>query len=125
MDFPVGHVVSITVRDSAAMLDAIQGPELTSPYHAPSPARPFLAEVGRDPGRLRISFTDRSPYGDAIDPEIAAGVRDVATMLSELGHHVEEKRACPGRRSGRARPDHLARALRSASGTPTARSAAR
>jgi amidase len=89
--FSVGNVVSISVRDSAAMLDAIQGPELTSPYHAPQPAGPFLAEVGRDPGRLRICFTDKSPYGDAIDPEVAAGVRDVATMLSKLGHHVEEK----------------------------------
>src|SRR5207302_5782875 len=79
--FSVGNVVSISVRDSAAMLDAIQGPELTSPYYAPQPAGPFLAEVGRDPGRLRIRFTDKSPYGEAIDPEVAAGVRDVAAML--------------------------------------------
>jgi len=89
--FSIGNVVSISVRDSAAMLDAIQGPELSSPYHAPPPAGPFLAEVGRDPGRLRIFFTDKSPYGDAIDPEIAAAVRDVAAMLGKSGHHVEEK----------------------------------
>src|SRR3954447_21092083 len=50
--FACGHVVSITVRDSAAMLDAIQGPEPSSPYVAPAPERPFLEEVGRDPGRL-------------------------------------------------------------------------
>src|SRR2546423_12702183 len=89
--FSCGHVVSITVRDSAAMLDAIQGPEPASPYIAPAPERPFVEEVGRDPGRLRIAFTDKSPYGEAIDPEVAAATRDVAELLSRLGHHVEER----------------------------------
>ena len=67
------------------------GPEPSSPYVAPPPERPFAQEVGRDPGRLRIAFTDKSPYGDAIDPEIAAAVRDVAALLAGLGHHVEER----------------------------------
>jgi amidase len=89
--FSCGHVVSISVRDSAAMMDAVSGPEPTSPYRAPPPERPFAEEVGRDPGRLRIAFTDKSPYGDAIDPEIAAAVRDAARLLSGLGHHVEER----------------------------------
>jgi len=89
--FSCGHVVSISVRDSAAMLDAVQGPETSSPYFAPPPARPFLQEVGSDPGRLRIAFTDKSPYGDVIDPEIAAAVRDVASLLAGLGHEVEER----------------------------------
>jgi amidase len=89
--FSCGHVLSISVRDSAAMLDAIQGPEPSSPYVAPPPERPFAQEVGRDPGKLRIAFTDKSPYGDAIDPEIAAAVRDVAKMLGGLGHQVEER----------------------------------
>jgi amidase/6-aminohexanoate-cyclic-dimer hydrolase len=89
--FSCGHVVSISVRDSAVMLDAIHGPEPSSPYAAPAPERPFAQEVGRDPGRLRIAFTGRSPYGDAIDPEIAAAVREVASLLASLGHHVEER----------------------------------
>ena len=89
--FGVAHVVSISVRDSAAMMDAIHGPEASSPYVAPPPERPFAQEVDRDPGKLRISFTDKSPYGDAIDPEIAAAVRDVAGLLAGLGHHVEER----------------------------------
>jgi amidase len=89
--FSCGHVVSISVRDSAAMLDAVHGPETSSPYVAPPPERPFIQEAGRDPGRLRIAFTDKSPYGDAIDPEIAAAVRDVASMLAGLGHDVEER----------------------------------
>jgi amidase len=89
--FSCGHVLSISVRDSAVMLDAVHGPEPSSPYVAPPRERPFAEEVGRDPGRLRIAFTDKSPYGDAIDPEIAAAVREVATLLAGLGHHVEER----------------------------------
>jgi amidase len=89
--FSCGHVLSISVRDSAAMLDAIHGPETSSSYVAPPPQRPFAQEVGRDPGRLRIAFTDKSPYGDAIDPEIAAAVREVAALLAGLGHDVEER----------------------------------
>ena len=89
--FSCGHVLSISVRDSAVALDAIHGPEPSSPYMAPKPERPFVEEVGRDPGRLRIAFTDKSPYGDAIDPEIAAAVREVATLLAGLGHHVEAR----------------------------------
>jgi amidase/6-aminohexanoate-cyclic-dimer hydrolase len=89
--FSCGHVLSISVRDSAAMLDAVHGPETSSPYVAPPPQRPFAEEVGRDPGRLRIAFTDKSPYGDAVDPEIAAAVREVASLLAGIGHHVEER----------------------------------
>jgi amidase len=89
--FSCGHVVSISVRDSAVMLDAVHGPEASSPYVAPPPERPFAQEVGRDPGRLRIAFTDKSPYGDAIDPEIAAAVREGAGLLAGLGHDVEER----------------------------------
>jgi amidase/6-aminohexanoate-cyclic-dimer hydrolase len=89
--FSCGHVVSISVRDSAAMMDAVHGPEPSSPYVAPAPARPYAEEVGRDPGRLRIAFTDKSPYGDTIDPEIAAAVRETARLLDGLGHHVEER----------------------------------
>lgn len=89
--FACGHVLSISVRDSAAMLDAVHGPEPSSPYVAPPPERPFAQEVGRDPGKLRVAFTDKSPYGDAIDPEIAAAVRDIAALLESLGHHVEQR----------------------------------
>jgi amidase len=89
--FSCGHVLSISVRDSAAMLDAIHGPEPSSLYFAPPPERPFLEEVGRDPGKLRIAFTDKSPYGDAIDPKIAAATRAVAAVLAGLGHDVEER----------------------------------
>src|ERR1700726_2276769 len=89
--FSCGHVLSISVRDSAVMLDAVHGSEPSSPYVAPPPKRPFAEEVGRDPGRLRIAFTDKSPYGETIDPEIAAATREVAALLAGLGHDVEER----------------------------------
>ncbi len=89
--FSCGHVVSISVRDSAVMMDAISGPEASSPYVAPAPERPFAQEVGREPGRLRIAFTDKSPYGEAIDAEISAAVRDLAKLLESLGHDVEQR----------------------------------
>ncbi len=89
--FSCAHVVSISVRDSAVMLDALCGPELTSPYRAPAPERPFAEEIAREPGRLRIAFTAKSPDGGTIDPEVAAAVRDVASLLQKLGHYVEER----------------------------------
>src|SRR5438445_4471669 len=89
--FSCGQVVSIGVRDSAVMMDAIHGPEPSSLYVAPAPERPFSQEVARDPGKLRIAFTDKSPFGDAIDPEITAAVREIAGLLAALGHHVEER----------------------------------
>src|SRR5207244_9848782 len=49
------HAVTRTVRDSAALLDATAGPDLGDPYWAPPPSRPFLDEVGADPGKLRIA----------------------------------------------------------------------
>ena len=98
--FSCGHVLSISVRDSAAMLDAIHGPEPSSPYVAPPPERPFAQEVGRDPGRLRIAFTDKSPYGDAIDPEIAAAVRGSRKPAGRARPSCRGARACAGRRSG-------------------------
>ncbi|MBT8370078.1 MAG: amidase, partial [Deltaproteobacteria bacterium] len=59
----VEHAVTRTVRDSAALLDATAGPDVGDPYLAPDPERPFLQEVGIDPGKLRIAFTTRSSTG--------------------------------------------------------------
>ena len=85
------HALSLSVRDSAALLDATQGPELGSPYGPPPPERPYLEEVGRDPGRLRVAFCARHPDGSAIDEEVAAATRAAAALLEGLGHSVEEK----------------------------------
>jgi amidase len=88
--FAAEHVLSRTVRDSAAMLDATHGPELTSLYHAKEPQRPFLEEVGRDPGKLRIAFTTRPFLPAKVDPECAEAAREAASLLASLGHEVDE-----------------------------------
>src|SRR5580704_10303009 len=86
----VGHAVTRTVRDSAALLDATCGPDLGDPYWAPPSARPFLDEVGGEPGRLRIAITTRPWNGQAVDPQCAAAAQAAAKLCESLGHHVEE-----------------------------------
>ncbi|HVW33097.1 MAG TPA: amidase, partial [Acidimicrobiia bacterium] len=76
----VEHAVTRSVRDSAALLDATSGPAPGDPYPAPPPARPFAAEVGADPGRLRIGFTDRTPGGDPGHPDCRAALADAAAL---------------------------------------------
>ncbi len=83
------HVISRSVRDSAALLDMTAGPDLGAPYIAPVPARPFQAEVGADPGRLHIAVSDEAPAGVTIDPVCQAALADAADLCRELGHHVE------------------------------------
>lgn len=86
----VHHAVSRTVRDSAAILDATHGVEAGSRYSAPTPEQPFLQEVGRDPGKLRVALM-LSPYSGApVDPEVVEATRAAAKLLESLGHHVEE-----------------------------------
>jgi amidase len=84
------HAMTRSVRDSAALLDATAGPDVGDPYAAPAPARPFLAEVGAPPGRLRIGFTVTAPTGVPIHPDCVAAVRDVAALCADLGHEVVE-----------------------------------
>ena len=88
----VAHAVTRTVRDSAALLDATSGPDVGDPYWAPPPAGPFLHEVGREPGRLRIALTTAPWNGQPVDPECAAAARVTATLCETLGHRVEEAR---------------------------------
>jgi Asp-tRNA(Asn)/Glu-tRNA(Gln) amidotransferase A subunit family amidase len=84
------HAVTLTVRDCAALLDATAGPGPGDPYVAPPPARPFLAEVGADPGTLRIAFTSATPNGAPVEAECLRALREVATLCGDLGHRVEE-----------------------------------
>lgn len=82
--------VARTVADAAAYLDALAGPEPGDPFVAPRPERPFLDEVGRPPGRLRVALVLEPPVDVQVDPACKAAARVTAGVLSELGHDVEE-----------------------------------
>jgi amidase len=86
----VGHAVTRTVRDSAALLDATAGPDIGDPYWAPPPSRSFLAEVGADPGRLKIALATRPFSGRPVDAECVAAAAAAARLCESLGHHVSE-----------------------------------
>jgi len=81
--------VSRTVRDTAALLDAVRGPGVGDTVIAPAPDRPYVEELGADPGSLRVGFLDHHPQGAAIDAECTAAVGVAARLLEGLGHRVE------------------------------------
>jgi len=85
----VEGVVTRDVADTAAILDVISGPDRGQWYNAPAPARPFLDEVGADPGQLRVGLAVEAPFGLPVDPACVTAARKTATALEELGHHVE------------------------------------
>lgn len=82
--------VSRTVADTAAVLDVAATFDPGAWYNAPAPARPFLEEVGADPGRLRIAFTTAAPTGVPVDAECVAAVENTARLLEAAGHDVFE-----------------------------------
>ncbi len=86
------HVITISVRDSATMLDATHGPGLGAPYEIRPPDRPYLKEVSKDPGRLKIAFNTNSPIGTPVHSECVKAVEDTAHLLEGMGHHLEEAR---------------------------------
>jgi Asp-tRNA(Asn)/Glu-tRNA(Gln) amidotransferase A subunit family amidase len=83
------HCVSISVRDSAALLDALAGSEPGDPYTAPA-AGSFLAATQRAPGKLRVAFMRKPVGGASLDPVLVAAVERTASLLEGLGHQVEE-----------------------------------
>ncbi len=84
------HALTLSVRDSAALLDATSAPEVGAPYGIPAPARPFLSEVGADPGKLRIAYFTKCGDHD-VHPECVRAVEDAAKLCESLGHIVEEQ----------------------------------
>jgi amidase len=85
----VDHIVCRSVRDCAAMLDATGRPQPTSPYPAPPKAGPFLDEIARAPGKLRIVWSGQTPTGRPIDPEVERALGETAELLRGLGHDVQ------------------------------------
>ena len=88
----VSHALTRTVRDSAALLDAISGPDVGDPYWAPPPTRPFAHEVGADPGRLRVAFATAPPGDHPVHPDAVEAVMRTCALLEDLGHEVVEAR---------------------------------
>jgi Asp-tRNA(Asn)/Glu-tRNA(Gln) amidotransferase A subunit family amidase len=82
------HCVSRSVRDCAAILDATAGPDEGAPWFTAPPPIPFAAEVGRDPGRLRICVVTRSWTGATVHPDCVAAVEQVGRACGALGHDV-------------------------------------
>jgi amidase len=89
--FSVHHVVSRTVRDSAAMLDATGYPQVGDPFQAPAKDGPYLDDVSNSPGRLRIAWSAETPSGRPIDEEVLAALHRTVETLKALGHEVFEQ----------------------------------
>ncbi len=87
--FDIEHVLTRSVRDSAAMLDATQGADVGAPYIIPE-AGPFLKEVGKKPGKLKIAFSTRPMLGKKVHPDCVKGVEETAALLKGLGYEVAE-----------------------------------
>lgn len=81
--------VSRSVRDTAAMLDAVHGPGIGDLVIAPSPSRAYVEELGAPTGRLRIGFATTKFTGEPIHPDCVEAVTRTAKLLESLGHHVE------------------------------------
>jgi len=86
------HGLARSVRDTAGLLDATHGPELGAAYQVLPPERPFVEEVGRDPGRLRIAFTTDGLLMGTAAPEVRDAVEATAKLLAGFGHDVEPAR---------------------------------
>ena len=88
------HVLSRSVRDTAAFLDAVEGGEPGDPYHPPAHVGTWMAALLYPPGELRVALIGESFNGVAVDPEITGVLKDTARLCEGLGHRVEEAR-CP------------------------------
>ncbi|WP_196780824.1 amidase [Nocardioides sambongensis] len=86
----VAHAVTTSVRDSAALLDAVAGPLPGEAFAAPGPRATFLDAVSREPGVLRIGLATEARNATDLDPEAKQAVLDAGKLLESLGHHVEE-----------------------------------
>ena len=87
-----------TVRDAAAVLDAMAGPVTGDPFWAPplAPGRTFLGAADRPAGRLRIGrYLDSGMPGAQVHPEVRAAFEDASALVAELGHEVVDLPAAP------------------------------
>lgn len=86
----VEHVLTRTVRDSAAILDATAGPDIGAPLYAPGPQTSYLTATLTDPKPLRIGFTTQPFINVDVDSHYKNTITNTAKLCADLGHHVEE-----------------------------------
>jgi Asp-tRNA(Asn)/Glu-tRNA(Gln) amidotransferase A subunit family amidase len=84
------HVITRSVRDSAALLDVTNGPDTGAPYWAAPPSRPYVEEVNTAPGRLRVGLALQTPEGEKVHADCERAAHAAAALLRDLGHDVEE-----------------------------------
>ena len=84
------HALTLTVRDTAALLDATAGTGPGDPYVAPPASRPFLAEVQAERRPLRIAYTTAAPNGAPVDTEYLKALAETVVFCKDLGHKVQE-----------------------------------
>ncbi len=82
----VQHVITRSVRDSAAMLDLTQGSDPGAPFIISPPSQPYLQAIETPPRKLRIAYNTRSPIDSEVDPRCTAAVMETARLLESLGH---------------------------------------
>lgn len=83
------HCVSRSVRDSAALLDAIQGPAPGDPFVIKPPDKPYLEVVKEAPGKLRIGMSTAHTLGQEVEADCILAVEKTAKLLESLGHYME------------------------------------
>ena len=93
--YPIGgfghqFALSRSVRDSAALLDAVAGPAPGDPFQIGPPDGPYLRDVSTPPGALRIAWTGDTWSGDSIEASAVTGVEATAQLCRDLGHRVEQ-----------------------------------
>jgi amidase len=88
----IEHVLTRSVRDNAAMLDAICGADVGAPYIIKPPERPYTDEINCEPGSLKIAFNTESPLDTGTHEYCREAVLQTAKLLQNLGHNVEEAR---------------------------------
>jgi amidase len=89
-DMGASHVICRTVRDSAPVLDLIEGGEAGDRFCIPRPTRRYVDEIRSQPGRLRIAFHADGGGCAMVDPACIAATHEAAALCESLGHSVEQ-----------------------------------
>lgn len=86
----VYHALTRSVRDSAALLDISAGPASGDAYWAPPPPGPFLREVGKSPGKLKVALVLAANPAVTIATECCRAAESAADLCRQMGHDVKD-----------------------------------